>query len=174
MPLFTLVLISGTAALGGLVLRYFLRWLITLGQKGSMELTIKQMILEAKDQAQKIVEQAETEAGDKLKEIKEAERVQTLELKTREERLLKKDDLLDKRQSDIDREIENLKHKLHEVEQSKARAVASEKAREEELRRVANLSPEEAKAEIMKTVEQNAEADLVARMRKLTVEHNDK
>lgn len=174
MPLFTLVLISGTAALGGLVLGYFLRWLITLGQKGSMELTIKQMILEAKDQAQKIVEQAETEAADKLKEVKEAERVQTQELKTREDRLLKKDDLLDKRQADIDREIETLKHKLQEVEQSKARALQNEKAREEELRRVASLTPEEAKQEIIRAVERSAEEDLVARLRKLTVENNQK
>jgi ribonuclease Y len=174
MPLFTLVLISGTAALGGLVLGYFLRWLITLGQKGSMELTIKQMMLEAKDQAQKITEQAQQEAEQKLEEVKEAEKKQTQELKQREDRLIKKDDLLDKRQADIDRELESLKGKQQEVEQAKTRALAHEKTREEELRRVANLTPEAAKAEIIKAVEQNAEADLMARLRKLGTENNQK
>lgn len=174
MSLFTLVLITGTAAFGGLVLGYFLRWLITLGQKGSMELTIKQMMFEAKDQAQKIVDGAEEEAAEKLKEIKEIEKQKEIELKTREERLLKKDDLLDKRQTDLEQEKENLKIHTEEMEKARKRISALEEEREQKLRHVAQLSPEEAREEIIQLVEKNAEEDLLARMRKLTVEHNDK
>lgn len=174
MSLFTLVLISGTAALGGLVLGYFLRWLITLGQKGSMELTIKQMMLEAKDQAQKMVDKANQEAEERLEEIKKIEREKEQELRQKEERLLKKDDLLDKRQVDIDRELEEIKLKAEEVKQIREKTVELEKLRHKELERVANMTAEEAREEVIKTVERNAEEDLLARMRKLTAEQNDK
>ncbi|MCC6290697.1 ribonuclease Y [Candidatus Nomurabacteria bacterium] len=174
MSLFTLVLITGTAAFAGLVLGYFLRWLITLGQKGSMELTIKQMMFEAKDQAQKIIDNAEEEVAEKLKEIKEVEKQKEIELKTREERLLKKDDLLDKRQTDLEQEKENLKTRAEEMERVRERISALEEEREQKLRHVAQLSPEEAREEIIRLVEKKAEEDLLARMRKLTIEHNDK
>lgn len=174
MSLFTLVLITGTAALGGLVLGYFLRWLITLGQKGSIELTIKQMMLEAKDQSQKVLERAEQEAGERLEEVKKLEREKEQELKQREDRLLKKDELLDKRQSDIDRELEQIKQKNEEIKQVREKTILLEQQRATELQRVAQLSPAEAKSEIIKTVEQAHETDLLARMRKLGQENNEK
>lgn len=172
MSLFTLVLITGTAALGGLVLGYFLRWLITLGQKGSMELTIKQMMLEAKDQAQKIIDRAEEEVAEKLQEIKTLEKQKDWELKQREERIIKKDDLLDKRQSDIDRELEVLRIKTDEVRQVREKANQLAEERQRELERVAKLTPEEAKSEIVRTLERDSAEDLLARMRKLSAENN--
>lgn len=174
MSLFTLVLIAGTAVLGGLVLGYFLRWLITLGQKGSVELTIKQMMLEAKDQAQKTVDRANQETEEKLEEIRQIEREKERELRQKEERLLKKDDLLDKRQADIDRELENIKTKIEEVKQIKDKTLALVAERSRELERVAGMSLAEAQAEVIRTVEKNSEEDLLIRMRKLTAEHHDK
>jgi F0F1-type ATP synthase assembly protein I len=50
------------ALLVGVGLGYFLRHLITMGKKGSLELEIKQMTLEAKEKAQKITDEAETKA----------------------------------------------------------------------------------------------------------------
>ncbi len=170
----TWLLIAGTGTLAGIVFGYFLRWIITLGQKGSMELKMKQTLLETKDEAQKIVDRADEQAEQILKEIKDKEREKEGEAKKREERLIHKDELLDKRQQDIDREAEQLKRQNEELKQAKEHLAKLETARQTELERVAQLTTEEARAQVIKTVEQTQEEDLLARMRKLESEGNDK
>ena len=77
MDIKTLILITGAAGLGGIIFGYFLRWIISLGKRGSVELKIKQMMLSAKEEAIKIVEQADTKAlvvlEETQKEVREKE-----------------------------------------------------------------------------------------------------
>jgi len=169
-----LVFITGTAALGGIVFGYFLRWIVTLGQKGSMELTVKQTILEAKDQAQKIVDKATAEAQQVLAEIKGKEKEQGVELKRKEERLTKKDEFLDKRQADLDKELEQLKGRLEEVKQVKEAVGRLETERRRALEAVAQLSPAEARAEIIREIERTSEEDLTVRLRKLEAANHER
>ena len=86
MPLKTLLLITITSGLGGAVFGYFLRWLITLGQKGSIEIAVKRTILEAKDQAQQIIDRADKQIEETLKEIKQKEQEKDQEWRKKEER----------------------------------------------------------------------------------------
>ncbi len=167
MPIKTLLLLIATSGLGGAVLGYFIRWLITLGQKGSMEIAVKRTILEAKDQAQKIIDRAGVEAEELTREIKEREKAKEEELKKKEERLVKKDELLDKRQLDIDKELDYIKARVEEVKKLKEKLVDEEKARSLELARVAGLTEAEARAEVMATVTKNYEEDFLVHLRKL-------
>jgi len=162
-----LILLLAATGLSGVVLGYILRWLITLSQKGSMELTIKQTFLDAKAEAQRRIAEAEKESERLLKEAKEKEREKEQELKRKEEHLIKKDETLDKRQVDIDRELESIKAKVEEVRTIKERGVALEAERAKKLEEIAGLSRDEARAEIVKSVEREAEEDLAVRMRKL-------
>ena len=61
------VLLAGLAALVGVGFGYFLRWIISLGQRGSVELRIKQMELHAREEAKKIVEEATIKAEETAK-----------------------------------------------------------------------------------------------------------
>ena len=167
MSLITFIIITGAAGLGGIVVGYFLRWLVTLGQKGSVELTIKQQLLEAKEAAQKIVENAEAESTTILQEAKASQREKDAQLKKLEDRLLKKDETLDKRQSDIDKEAEELKIKIEEIKKIKERADDLEAKAHKELERVAGMSTAEAKQELLISAEKNYEEDLLVRMHKL-------
>ena len=167
MSLKTLLLLTITSGLGGIVFGYFLRWLITLGQKGSMEIAVKKTLLEAKDQAQKIADKADTQAEELLREIREKEQVKEDELKRKEERLIKKDELLDKRQVDIDREVETIKRRLEEIKQLKEELKQIEQKKATELERVAKLTEAEGREELLETITKNYEADLLIRMRKL-------
>lgn len=162
-----LILLLAATGLSGVILGYILRWLITLSQKGSIELTIKQTLLEAKDKAQKLIDAADKEAAKKVEEVKQKEKEKELELKKKEDHLIKKDENLDKRQADIDKEIENIKKKIEEIKEIKEKTKAVEEEKEKELERIAALSKEEAKNELIKTVEKNAEEDLLVRTRKL-------
>ncbi|MEK7610655.1 MAG: ribonuclease Y [Patescibacteria group bacterium] len=174
MDLFNILLVAGTAALGGIVFGYFLRWLITLGQKGSIELTIKQTMLEAKDQAQKIIDRADEQAEVTLREIKNKEKEKETELKKREDRLIKKEDFLDKRQGDIDKNLEEIKVKVEEIKMAKEKIATLETEKRGELERISNLSAETARGELMKTVEKESEEDLQVRWRKLEAANNER
>ena len=174
MSLKTLLLLTITSGLGGIVFGYFLRWLITLGQKGSMEIAVKKTILEAKDQAQKITDKAEVHAEELAREIKEKERTKEDELTRKEERLIKKDELLDKRQVDIDREVETIKKRLEEIKQVKDELKQTEAKKATELERVSKLTEEEAREELLNATSKNYEEDLLIRMRKLEMSGEEK
>ncbi len=132
-----------------------------------MELEIKEMLLAAREEAKKITADAESKASMTLneahKEIKEKEE----KLEQAESRIIKKEDLLDRRQTDIDKEAEIIKERAVEIRQIRERADRLEDDKKKALERVAGLSMEEAKKEIMKTVEKNMEADILTRIQKL-------
>ena len=167
MNLVTIILLTGVAGLSGVVIGYFLRWLVTLSQKGSLELSVKQAMLEAKDQAQQITKEAEEEATKILTEAKTKNEEKETQLKKLEDRLLKKDELLDRRQTDIDQEADSLKKKAEEIKELKEKVSQLAQDKTKELERVSNLNKDEAKTELLKAVEQESEEDLIVRMRKL-------
>lgn len=132
-----------------------------------MEIAVKKTILEAKDQAQKIVDKADAQAEELLREIREKEQTKENELKRKEERLIKKDELLDRRQTDIDREVETIKQRLEEIKRLKEELQQIEQKKAAELERVAGLTEAEGRRELLETIAQNYEEDLAIRMRKL-------
>ena len=170
----TLLLLLATSTLGGVVLGYFLRWLITLGQKGSMEIAIKKTILEAKDQAQKIITRADDQAEEILKEVKAKEQATEKEIRQKNERLLKKEELLDRRQLDIERELSAIKNHLEEIGKTKDKLDEAGQAKARELERVAKLTEVEARQEIMSTITKNHEADLLVHLHKLEMAGEEK
>ncbi len=70
MTLKIVVLLLGATGVVGIALGYYLRLIISLGKKGSMELDLKQMELAAKDRAQAIVDEAEKKAEQTLREAR--------------------------------------------------------------------------------------------------------
>ncbi len=161
-------------ALGGVSFGYFLRWVISLGQRGSMELEIKKTILVAKEEAQKITESAEKKTSQRLEEIKKEEKEKGREYKKTEERLIKKEELLDKRQSDIDNEVENIKKSIEEIKKIKENTELDVKKVHTELERVSSLTSEEAKTEILSNVEKQSEEDILIKMQKLEAEGSER
>jgi ribonuclease Y len=174
MSLFYLILFLSAAVLVGGVFGYFVRWLLTLGRRGSMELEIKKMMLEAKDQAQQIVDKATHEAETLTQEAKNQEKETEIELKKKEDRLLKREDLLDKRQTDLDQEAESLKTQVEEVKQLKTELAELDAKKQAELERVAGLTRQEAATEIIKKLEKESEEDLLIRLRKLELDGREK
>lgn len=168
------LLFAGFASLVGVGFGYFLRWIVSLGQKGSMELQIKQMMLEAREEAKKIVKEAEEKAEATLKESRAEIKEKEDDVKKAEERIIKKEEFLDKRQLDIDKEVESIKQKIVEIKDIREKAESIHTQRIEELEKVSNLSREEAKEELFKIIEKNAEEDLIVRMQKLEMQSDEK
>ena len=156
----TTIVISIAGLLVGAVLGYYLRLVIALGKKGSMELEIKQLMLKAKEDAQKIIDEGKKKAEEHLEEINKEGKKKEEEIKQNEHRLIKKDELLDARQVEIDKEVEKIKLKIEEIKKIKERVDAMGAEKERELEKVARLSTDEAKEIIFKNVEEKYEEDL--------------
>jgi len=167
-------LLAGAAGLVGIGVGYFLRWIISLGKKGSVELEIKQLVLDAREEAKKITDEAKTKAEETLvvgrTELKEKEN----KLKITEERMIKKEDLLDKRQVDIDKEVEEIKTKVAEVKKIKERVDMMEAQKQTDLEKIAKLSESEAKQNLLSAVEKKFEEDITIRMQKLETVNQEK
>lgn len=161
------------AGLVGMGIGYYLRFVISLGKKGSMELEIKQMMLEAKEEAKKIIGDADKQAKEASEVSKKEVREREDSLKKTEERLIKKEELLDNRQIDIDREVEEIKIRIAEVKEIKEKTEQAYKNQTIELERIAGLTGEEARQQLIVSVEKQSEEDLMSRMRKLELYAED-
>ena len=89
----------------GLIAGYVIRWALTAGKRGSVELEVKQLLLGGKEDAQRIIQDAEKKAARRGEELRAQEKEKEREWKKTEDRLVKKEELLDQRQGDIDREV---------------------------------------------------------------------
>jgi len=163
----TIIIISITALVIGVGVGYYLRFIISMGKKGSMELEIKQVMLDAKEDAQKVIEEAKKKAEVLLDEANKETKKKEEELKQTENRLVKKDEMLDHRQLDLDKEVEKIKQKVEEVKKIKERVDSMEDLKEKELEKVSRLSIDEAKEIIFKNIEEKYEEDFLIRMQKI-------
>lgn len=157
----------------GIASGYYFRVIHALSKKASLELELKEKFLEAEEKALKLVEKAEAKAEEIEKEAKHAVKELQTKLETKETRLEKKEELLDERQITLDSEKEAVRSKIEEIKTLKKRLDERQNEIETRLSEVANLSPDEAQALVIKNMEQNAADDLAARLQKLSQQNDE-
>ena len=153
MSIQTILLLLAIAGLAGVALGYFLRLIITLGKRGSIELEIRKMRLDAEERAKQVIEEAEHKARERSDEIVAGHKEKEKELKATEERLVRKEGLLDTRQTNVDAEQASLEKKNEAVAAEKERVAALIREEHEKLEKVAGLTSEEAKNELLRSIE---------------------
>ena len=80
---------------------------------------------------------------------------------------MKKEELLDRRQTDIDKEVEVIKQKVGEIKTIREKADQLQSEKQSELEKVANLNEEDAKKELLDIIEKKYEEDLLVRTQKM-------
>jgi ribonuclease Y len=168
------LLLALLAAAAGTGFGYLLRLIIALGRKGSVELDIKQMELRAREEAQGIISEAEARSKEIFEKVEIENKEREERAKKIEDRLIKKEEFLDNRQVDIDKEAEYIKQKAIEIKAIREKADELIEARNSALAQVAGLSTTEAREELLKRVEKEAEEDIVIRMQKLETQAEDR
>ena len=163
----TTIIVALVGALVGLIAGYYVRYVVSLSKKKSLEIDVKQIRLQAKEEAQSIIEKAEQKSEDILKEVKEKEDKKEEEFKQTAERLFKREEQIDKRQQNIDAEIEKIKQKTEELQAIKEKLSEKDAAKTAELERISNLTADDAKKELVADIERRSEDDLVARIQKM-------
>jgi ribonuclease Y len=153
--------------LGGALLGYSIRAVIFIVRKNNLEFSISERLLHARESAQALIDEAHTKAELLLSEIKNSEKKKEIDFKTIEERLIKKETLLDTRQSELDTRTIALEQKIAvAIEQQKVLDAATQ-TQFELLESIAGVSIEEARNAIVKESERVFAEDLTVRMRKL-------
>lgn len=174
MNLTKVFILAGFSGLFGLVIGYFFHKLILLQQKSSAEVKVKQLLLEAKDKAQKSTEEAVKKAEKLLEDAKTEEKATMLQVRKLEEKVLQKEDSLDKQKAVVESEKAVVQDQLEKLRKKKEEILAIEETKLRELEKVASLPREQAKAEMIAIIEKQHEGDLLARIQKLEAEGKDR
>jgi ribonuclease Y len=160
-------ILMGITGLMGIAIGFIFRWLLVLSRKGSIELQVKQILLDAREEAKRITAEAE-ESAKAAQAAAEAEMKEKEDKQARaEDRVFKREEALDKKQADLDRELEGVKGRIEEVKSIRERAEELVRERTGELAKVAGLTREQAKQQLMSEVEREADEDLMMRVAKL-------
>jgi len=166
------IVLSASVALAtgiGAVIGYFLRRQIALAQKGSIELDLMKKQVEAEERTKGIILEAEKKAAEILQVSRLDAKEKEEKNKKTEERLIKKEELLDVRQTENNKQVEEVKKRIEEVKTIKEKVVLLEQEKTVELVKIARLTHEQAKEELLRAVEKNNEEDLLVRTHKLEI-----
>jgi ribonuclease Y len=148
------------SGVGGIALGYVLRVLIGLAQRGSVELDIKQKLLQAKEQAAKIIADAEFRSAvvetERLAPVEERE----VKIVAREERIASREEFLDEKENEV-------RAREQEAVRAKNEAENLAKERSKELAKVAHLSEDKAREELFSEIERSYEEAILLRLQKL-------
>ncbi len=168
-----IALLAGSALVGG-VIGYVFRLLLAQASKSSVEVKVKQLLLDAREEATRLVAGAEEEAKVRVTaaeaELKEKEE----KIARAEDRVFSREETLDKKQKELDTEVEAVKTRIEEVRAIKERADALLIERSSELARVAGLSKEKAVEMLYEEMKRESEEDLIVRLQKLEHEGLEK
>lgn len=167
MSLKLLFALLGVSALVGALLGYVFRWLLVLARKGSIEIQVKQVMLDARERAEKVVAEADSSAKERLASSDAAVQEREEKYAKQEERIFKREEALDKKQAELDQEIDAAKAKIEEVKTIKERAEVLLQERGDQLAKVAGLSRAEAKEQLFTELEREHGDDLMMRAAKL-------
>ena len=147
--------------------------LITLVISRLRAASVADKIKKAEEEASSIIVKAKEKAVSLLEEIKDEEKKRHQQLKSQEDRLIKKEDSLDNKESNLETREKTLASDLEKVKQVKAQVDEMRDSIAVELENVASLTKDEAAKKLMEQVESYEEKNLAIALQRLQKERRD-
>lgn len=173
MDFISLVVALVAAAVGGGV-GYYVRQSIAKKRAGTLEAKLQKKVAEVKEETSKMVQEAEQKSAQLLdknqKEIDERRK----EFLKAQDVLLNREKLLNERISSFEAKEKDLQDRGEKLKQVKEGLEQLRTKTEEKLSKVADMSRDQAKQELLNLVEQESERDILERMRKLETQGKEK
>lgn len=169
-----LIIVATLVVVVSIVAGYYLRLVVSLGKRGTIEVEVKEMLLKAKEEAKRVTLDAENKAVEVMQQTRAEAKEREEKLKKAEERLMKKEDQIDEREQSVVSEIESIKVKISEIKEIREKTEEIQVEKQKELEKVAKLSETDARAILLQNLEQKCEEDLLVRMHKLEQFGQDK
>lgn len=157
----------------GAIIGYFVRQVIVAGQANSAEQKIKNWLEEAKSQAKEVVLDAKDRAARLLEEVKNEEKTRASQLDKLQERLLKKEESLEKQLADFAGQKARTEEEAKLINASKAEVDELRAKIVKELEKVSKLSLEDAKNQILSKVREEHRDELAEAIRKMEGERRE-
>ncbi|MEK7115116.1 MAG: Rnase Y domain-containing protein, partial [Patescibacteria group bacterium] len=167
------LILGGGFLLIGLLIGYLVRQQIALRNVNSIEQQVKVKLEKAEDEAREILLDAKSKVAGLFEEVKKEEKERKIQLDRMEERLIKKEEVLEKqisnihnKESQLIKEGEKLAALQTELNQAEARML-------KELEKVAGLSQEDAKLKLIEQIKHEYNNDLALIVQKLEQHRRD-
>ena len=166
-------LLTIVGALGvGSAAGYYVRQLIARNSLNSAEGKIEKLIEEAEKKSQETVLDAKNKAVEILEEVKKKEKAREDQILRSEERLEKRESIIDQKTEELEKGKKLLEQKVEEVRHIKQEADETRQRELERLEKIAGLSKEQAKAILLQLTEEENRDAIAQRMAKVEKEGN--
>lgn len=153
--------------LAGALLGYCIRALLFLIKKNTLERSVSERLMHAKEQAQKIIDEAHEKMEQTIAEIRTMEKERESDFRISEERLAKKEAVLDERQKELDDRALLLDQRTEVITEEQKKVDLLRIRHEQLLEKITGYTIEEAKEALIKEAEEQYAQDLHVRMYKL-------
>lgn len=154
-------------AVAGIAVGFGANTVVTKRKLGSAQDQANKEISKAKREANKLLDEAREEASRMNDETRKEEQTRRRELKDIEQRLVNREETLDKKLDELDKRNEKLRSAESEVEGLKDEIREIRKKQQEKLEKVAGLTREDAADKLMKMTERDIKNDLAGLIAKL-------
>jgi len=165
--------ISIVLAVAGLAIGFGANTAITKQKLGSAQQRADKELAKSKQEAHKLLDEARQEAAKIAEQTRKEEKTRRNELKDLEQRLVTREEALDRKLDELDKRGEKLRKGESDVEQLKDEIRDIRKRQQDKLEKIAKLSRDEAAAKLMKMTERDIRNDLTGLISKLQNEAQD-
>ncbi len=162
--LWVILLLVGSAA------GYFIRQIVGSKRANSVEEKIRRELEASRSKAKEVILEAQEKATTLLEEVKKEERETKSQLGRHEERLLKKEEMLDKASSDLRSKESDISNEALKIKAAKTELDDLRQKEIKELEKITGLTRDDAKELLLKDVRKAYEEDLITDIQKLEKE----
>ncbi len=160
-------------AIVGLVAGFGANMAVNKQRMGSAEEKAKKELQKAKREADKMIDQAREDAAKAVEESRKDEQSRRKELKDLEQRLVTREEALDKKLDELDKRSEKLRKNEDEADQLKNEIREIRGKQQEKLEKIAKLTKADAADKLMQMTERDIKNDLLGLVEKMQNEARD-
>ncbi|OGZ39327.1 MAG: ribonuclease Y [Candidatus Portnoybacteria bacterium RIFCSPLOWO2_02_FULL_39_11] len=168
--IFSFIILGAGALAAGSIFGYLFRQSIAKKRVGTIEAKLEKMMEEAKREAKETVIQAKDKSIKILEEAKKEQKEREQQIMRLEDRLERKEQSLEVKSQDLDKKYSEVAEKSEKIKEIKEQLLQVQAQKTAELERVAKLTQEQAKEELLSQVEKEQGNILMERIQKLEQE----
>lgn len=154
-------------AIVGVLVGFATNTVITKKRMGSAEQKATKELERAKKEAAKLMDQAREESNKAVDETRKEEQARRKELKDLEQRLVTREENLDRKLDELDKRNESLRKGEDEVDQLKNEIREIRTKQQDKLEKIAKLTKGEAAEKLMQMTERDIKNDMIGLINKL-------
>jgi ribonuclease Y len=165
--LLLLLAVTVTALFGGALLGYYIRQSIAKKRAGSLEAKLQKRVQDVKQETSDLIKKSETQAAQIIEKAQTDIDQRRREFLKAQQVLLDREKLLEGRLESFDKKEKELEEKTEKLKETKESLEKLRQEAEVKLEKVASLSREDAKKELLSLVEIDSQKDILERVKKM-------